>query len=231
VSFPGGRRGPRRLTPEERHLWERVAATTDRRMPRPEDIPDPGISGFDEGPRPAGLARADGPPDIPNGKAPATPAETRRDFARAIRPPRTLRPTGSLSGPTARLTEAGPEVGPVGRPEAGLDRRTAERLRKGGREPDARIDLHGMSVERAHRACLLFLSDAIARGCRVVLVITGKGRQDERDFMSRGRGVLRESLPGWLRASPVGISIVGIYQAHQKHGGAGAFYVYLKRRR
>lgn len=103
------------------------------------------------------------------------------------------------------------------------------RLRKGVREPDARIDLHGMSAERAHRACLTFLSDAIARGCRVVLVITGKGRADRGGF--RTCGVLKESLPGWLRASPLGGSIVGIYQAHQRHGGAGACYVYLKRRR
>lgn len=130
---------------------------------------------------------------------------------------------------TARLLD--PEVRPVGRPEAGLDRRTAERLRKGAKEPEARIDLHGMTAERAHRVCLTFLGDAMSRGLRVVLVITGKGQRSETDIMRSGRGVLRESLPGWLRASPLGGSIVGIYQAHQKHGGAGAFYVYLKRRR
>ena len=123
------------------------------------------------------------------------------------------------------------EVGPVRRSEAGLDRRTAERLRKGNRDPEARIDLHGMSAERAHRACLGFLADAMARGQRMVLVITGKGAGRDGDGARLGRGVLRESLPGWLRASPLRQSIVGIYEAHPRHGGAGAFYVYLKRRR
>ena len=87
-----------------------------------------------------------------------------------------------------------------------------------------------MSAERAHRACLTFLGDAVARGHRVVLVITGKGgRTGAMDH--RGKGILRDALPGWLRASPLAPSIVGIYQAHQKHGGAGAYYIYLKRRR
>jgi DNA-nicking Smr family endonuclease len=90
-----------------------------------------------------------------------------------------------------------------------------------------------MTAERAHRAALRFLGEAISSGHRVVLVITGKGgRAAGRDaFASRGRGVLRDSLPGWLRASPLGQSIVGIYQAHRRHGGEGAFYVYLKRHR
>jgi DNA-nicking Smr family endonuclease len=146
-------------------------------------------------------------------RAPAgTPAHVRRTA-----------PIPLAAPPGWSLTLGPPEAAPVGRPEAGLDRRTAERLRKGTRAPDARIDLHGLTAERAHRLCLRFLGEAVGHGHRVVLVITGKGRG--------GGGVLREALPGWLRASPLGQSIVGIYQAHRKHGGEGAFYVYLKRRR
>ncbi|MEO1492454.1 MAG: Smr/MutS family protein [Pseudomonadota bacterium] len=144
------------------------------------------------------------------------------------RPLAMRRPTA----PSVSVTFAPEEAGPVGKPQAGLDRRTADRLRKGAREPDARIDLHGMTADRAHQACLRFLGEALARGHRVVLVITGKGAARDRDgFPGRGGGVLRESLPGWLRASPLAPSVVGIYQAHQKHGGSGAFYVYLKKRR
>ena len=65
----------------------------------------------------------------------------------------------------------------------------------------------------------------------MVLVITGKGGHDRGGIMRDGRGVLRASLPGWLKASPLRNSIVGIYQAHRRHGGEGAVYVYLKRRR
>ena len=214
------RRGPRTLTDEERTLWQRVAETTDR--------------GADE-PRGEGIHRV--PPEA---VVQPDPANILKDaVADVVAPslPRKVRPGRPLQGSTARVALTGAEVTPVGRPEAGLDRRTATRLRKGAREPDARIDLHGMSAERAHRACLTFLSNAMTQGCRVVLVITGKGRSsddaDRRGFGSepRGRGVIRESLPGWLRASPLGRSIVGIYQAHQKHGGEGAFYIYLKRRR
>ncbi|HLS20012.1 MAG TPA: Smr/MutS family protein [Paracoccaceae bacterium] len=87
-----------------------------------------------------------------------------------------------------------------------------------------------MTAERAHMACLRFVAAGIARQDRVLLVVTGKGRRDEYGHLT-ARGILRQSLPGWLRASPLGPSIVGIFQAHAKHGGTGAFYVYLKRSR
>ncbi|MEM7423430.1 MAG: Smr/MutS family protein [Pseudomonadota bacterium] len=141
-------------------------------------------------------------------------------------------PSGATSVSVSRLAR---EVGPVGKPEPGLDRRSADRLRRGKRAPDATIDLHGMSAARAHGACLTFLSGAIARGLRVVLVITGKGGRsmsdDDAEWMASSRGILRSALPGWLRASPLGGQIVGVYEASAKHGGSGAFYVYLKRRR
>ena len=89
-----------------------------------------------------------------------------------------------------------------------------------------------MTSARAHAACLGFLSDCLSRGLRFVLVITGKGaRGPERGFFEPRRGILREQLPGWLRASPLRGHIIGIYEAHQRHGGRGAFYIYLKRRR
>lgn len=127
-----------------------------------------------------------------------------------------------------------PRPAPVGRPEAGLDRRTADRLRRGTRAPDARLDLHGMTAERAHAALSRFVAQARRQGFRCLLVITGKGGRSSRDdapWLAQGRGVLRDAVPGWLRAGPHGRDIVGIYEAAPKHGGAGALYVYLKRSR
>lgn len=172
--------------------------------------------------------------DLTEPEALTEPTSAKKPIAIPDEMVRLLRPTGK---PGKRrhvsmdLSET--EVGPVGRPQAGLDRRTANRLRKGEREPDARIDLHGMTAERAHRACLRFLSSALANGSRVVLVITGKGGRlrNDGDIMAPPRGVLRASLPRWLKSSPLGHSIVGIYEANQKHGGSGAFYIYLKRQR
>jgi len=125
--------------------------------------------------------------------------------------------------------------GEVGHLEPGLDRRTAERLRRGERRPDARLDLHGMPAERAHARLDQFIARSAARGCRVVLVITGKGGRrshpEDAPFLRSGEGVLQQLVPGWLRAGPHGREIVGIYAAHRRHGGAGALYVYLKKRR
>lgn len=201
------RRKRRQLGPDERRLWQLVAATTE-----PLHGGDPVAA--TRIPTPERPAVAPEPPEKPFPERP--PRGGSRDRA-ALR---------HAAGAPATVRLAPAEPGPVGRPEAGLDRRTAERLRKGARVPDARIDLHGMTAERAHRACLRFLAEAERRGDRVVLVITGKGGRG-----GDGRGLLRDSLPGWLRASPLGHSIIGIYQAHRRHGGEGAFYVYLKRRR
>lgn len=203
-----GRRGRRELSATERALWERVASSTERLHP------DPARSAINEAVR---------VPPLP--RAPSVIADMRR------LPAATAPSHAKRGAATSTWDIAPPEVLPVGRPQAGLDRRTSEKMRRGHRDPDARIDLHGMSAKRAHRACLTFLSDATARGCRMVLVITGKGGRDELGIMRNGRGVLKASLPGWLKASHMRNSIVGIYQAHQRHGGEGAFYVYLKRRR
>jgi DNA-nicking Smr family endonuclease len=145
---------------------------------------------------------------------------------------RSLRPAGSGKLPAISLDLADRAVTQVGRPEPGLDRRNAERLRRGERAPDGRIDLHGMTAARAHRALDRRIGEALARGERLVLVITGKGgrRRHEEDapFMRENTGILRQQAPRWLRGGPHASRIVGIYQAHRRHGGSGAFYVYLK---
>jgi DNA-nicking Smr family endonuclease len=148
---------------------------------------------------------------------------------------RSLRPTGSGKRPAISIDLADRTVAPVGRPEAGLDGRLAGRLRDGARAPDGRIDLHGMTAERAHRALDRHIGAALARGERLILVITGKGGKahnaDDAAFMRADQGMLRQQVPNWLRSGPFAAHIVGIYQAHARHGGAGAYYVYLKKKR
>jgi DNA-nicking Smr family endonuclease len=112
-----------------------------------------------------------------------------------------------------------------------MDRRRFDKLRRGRLEPEARLDLHGMTSEHAHAALTGFILDAHARDLRLVLVITGKGRADETAFQPRRHGILRHSLPHWLAAPPLGSRILEVASAHQRHGGAGAYYVYLRRRR
>jgi DNA-nicking Smr family endonuclease len=111
-----------------------------------------------------------------------------------------------------------------------MDRRRFDRLRRGRLEPEARLDLHGMDSARAHARLTDFIVRAHADGLRLVLVITGKGRAGEGDgIMPRRSGILRHSLPHWLGAPPLMARILEVAPAHARHGGAGAFYVYLRR--
>lgn len=96
---------------------------------------------------------------------------------------------------------------------------TEARLRRGRLEPEARIDLHGHSYDSAYRLLVAFLARSISEGKRLVLVITGKG------------GVLRNNLPLWLNGAELAGRVIGLREAHAKHGGGGAFYVALQKRR
>ncbi|MEL6767331.1 MAG: Smr/MutS family protein [Pseudomonadota bacterium] len=212
----------RPLTADDRTVWQAVARTvaparekSDPVIPSaaPSSPParPPRHNGAEtalgRGTLPAAW-RSDGPPAAPNPQRPA------KGSARFM--PGEARPTQ------------------VGRPEAGLDRRTAERLRRGDRDPDARLDLHGMTADRAHAALDRFIGEARRRGHRCVLVITGKGGRrapEDAPWLEAGIGVLRDAVPRWIRSGPHGRDIVGIFEAHQRHGGAGALYIYLKRRR
>ncbi|MBC7908642.1 MAG: Smr/MutS family protein, partial [Rhodospirillaceae bacterium] len=104
------------------------------------------------------------------------------------------------------------------------DKRSAERMKKGEMEIDARLDLHGMTQDSAHAHLLAFIARAYDSGRRCVLVITGKGNRE-------GTGVLRANTPRWLNQSPCRERILGFSFAKPQHGGEGALYVLIKRRR
>lgn len=111
-----------------------------------------------------------------------------------------------------------------------MDRKAFTRLKRGKLVPEARLDLHGMTLDQAHPALIQFILTSQARGLRLVLVITGKGdRDDPHDPMPRRRGVLKRQVPVWLRMAPVGQAVLQIAEAHIRHGGTGAYYVYLRR--
>lgn len=117
---------------------------------------------------------------------------------------------------------------------AGLDRRTADRLRKGKLAIEARIDLHGMTQERAHAALDQFIAAAAERGLRAVLVITGKGGgggASDAPWPVQRPGVLRANVPRWLNEQPNAPRVLAFTEAQPQDGGAGALYVLLRRRR
>jgi DNA-nicking Smr family endonuclease len=117
----------------------------------------------------------------------------------------------------------------------GLDGRTDERLRRGLIEPDARLDLHGFTERDAHHALLGFLRTAQMRRHKLVLVVTGKGARVAADLPFdmelnyRSRGILKAVVPRWLREPAFAGLVAGTRLAHNKHGGEGALYVYLRK--
>jgi len=106
-----------------------------------------------------------------------------------------------------------------------VDRRTAERLKRGQMAVEATLDLHGHTQAEAHRELNGFLARSHAAGRRCVLIVTGKGASKS------GGGVLRGEVPKWLNEAPNRARIVAFAGARPQHGGGGALYVLLRRKR
>ncbi len=107
---------------------------------------------------------------------------------------------------------------------AGIDRASAERLKRGLHRIEARLDLHGMTQAEAHGALSVFVAASRAAGRRCVLVITGRG------LGQNGPGVLKSSVPRWLEEPELRRHILAIASAQPHHGGSGATYLLLRRR-
>ena len=155
-------------------------------------------------------------PRVP--KAPVGPVEEPPAAAKSAGLPK---PT--MSPRSAKMLK--PEHPP---PLAPLGRRERSQLSRGRKEIEGRLDLHGMTQTRAHRALLSFLQRASGDGLTFVLVITGKGRSVGPDA---GRGVLRRQVPEWLSLPEFRTLVVGFEEAHIGHGGEGALYVRIRRAR
>jgi DNA-nicking Smr family endonuclease len=202
----------RRLTEDERAIWDRVARTA-RRLQRASD---PG-------------------PDLRLSPVPDAEAAPLRPLPgpRAILPSRAPSPPGQLSGPRVVLDLARPLDQVLAEAPVRLDAGLHRRMVRGKLSPESRIDLHGMTRAQAQPALTGFLLSAQARGLRLVLVITGKGRErddDDHGPMPRRPGALRHDLPHWVQSPPLRAIVLDLRPAHRSHGGGGAFYVYLRRR-
>lgn len=111
-----------------------------------------------------------------------------------------------------------------------MDAKKHAKMTRGKLAPEARIDLHGMTMAEAHPELIRFILNAKADQLRLVLVITGKGKlRDDFGPIPQRMGVLRHNVPLWLRQMPLAPAVLQVTEAHAKHGGAGAIYVYLRR--
>lgn len=193
----------RKLTPDERELWGRVAQTTTPFHP-PRAAP-----AFDAPPQPLQPHRK---------PLPARPDVT--DFR-----------IGSQAPGYAFRHDLAPSLADrLAHQPLRMDHKTHRQMTRGKLDPEARIDLHGMTLAQAHGALTAFVVASQLRGRRLVLVITGKGRPGADDGpIPQRQGVLRHQVPVWLGQPPMGAMVLNITPAHLRHGGSGAYYVYLRR--
>ena len=201
----------RQLRPEEEDLWRAVARTTRPMHNTPR--------------RPIG--ETDEPKDVPNPFHPKEPASQHLTTTRL---------------PAFRLGEmsrakVGHDLVPsisdrLAAAPVQMDAKAYGKMTRGKLVPEARIDLHGMTLAEAHPELIRFILNAQSNGLRLVLVITGKGKaKPDLGPIPQRVGALRHQVPQWLRLSPLGPAILQVAEAHLKHGGSGAYYVYLRRTR
>lgn len=195
------RKTPRSLNPDEEALWRRVAKTATPLADR--ELPVPGK-----------VEPAKKPPN----RTPAAPKLEKFEIGSKA----------ASALPENRF--APPSSGKSSGLGINMDRKIFQKMKRGKTKPEARIDLHGMTASAAQTALTSFIFSAQASGKRLVLVITGKGkRRDEDGPIPARTGVLRHQLPHWLGTPPLNHAVLQVSEAHQRHGGAGAFYVYLRR--
>jgi DNA-nicking Smr family endonuclease len=143
-------------------------------------------------------------------------------------PPPARKPKGRIPPP---LPPKGAPPKAVSGPSHHLDGSWEKRFARGTLAPDFTLDLHGATLDGAYSRLMHGLAQAKAMGARVVLVVTGRPRPV--DAMDRGqmRGAIRAKIDDWLAASEHAADIVAVRGAHRRHGGQGAIYVILRKRR
>jgi DNA-nicking Smr family endonuclease len=177
--------------------------------------------------------RAVGPVRVKQRVVPSTEAPTEK---RVAAPAKAKTRTDERGAKSERTTPAKSiaKRAPTAPPLAGLDRRKVRQIGSGRVAIDARIDLHGARQRDARSRLRGFLLDAHARGCRTVLVVTGKGGNEAPDRLAgllgeAQRGVLRRNVPLWLAEPDLRAIVLGYTEAAIRHGGAGALYVQLRK--
>lgn len=163
-------------------------------------------------------------------RRPAPPVVTSLEPLAQPAPPPFKRIKGRVPAPL--LPKPAPET-PKAIPPAplGLDSSWERKVSRGTVEPEFHLDLHGSNLDQAYVRLMRGLVQAKAMGARVVLIVTGKPRPVDAADRADRRGAIRAKIVDWLSASEHAHDIAAIRGAHRKHGGHGAIYVVLKKRR
>jgi DNA-nicking Smr family endonuclease len=112
-----------------------------------------------------------------------------------------------------------------------LDSSWERRIRSGALSPDISIDLHGHSLSAAHARLNQAIGAAVAQDARIMLVVTGKPPKSAGNAGGTRRGAIRAEIGHWLETGPHADRIASVRIAHPRHGGDGALYLILRRRK
>ena len=192
---------PRGLSAGEAALWSRLTATVQPLNPPP-----------------ARLGEGD-QPQAGGGVSPERATGPSKGSAARPPPPPVLRPGVPL--PRDKL----------GEDKFGLDSSWERKLARAALSPDFTLDLHGHTLDQAHRRLDSGLTQAKAMGVRLVLIVTGHPRPTDAADRGSKRGAIRAKVLDWLAAGPHASDIAAIRPAHRRHGGTGALYLVLRRPR
>nr|WP_137676750.1 Smr/MutS family protein [Parerythrobacter lutipelagi] len=208
---------PRGLNEAEAAAWEKLAATVtplETRRPVPSRA-----AAAQERDQPA-------PSPLPVRPGPVMP-QRQPGFQELIE-----KGVGSAPPSLGRsAAPAPPRRKPEPLPQHGLDSHWDRKLKAGQVDPDFSLDMHGHTLDAAYHRLDSGLFQAKAMGARLVLLVTGKSRPVEAADRGDRRGAIRAKVLDWLAAGPHGSDIAAIRRAHRRHGGEGALYLVLKRRR
>lgn len=195
----------RKLTEKEHRMWMRVAKSI-RAMPKEPSNQDDAIIP-DAPPEPPKSEKTD-MPVRPHARTHATSDDLEKLIG-GFASPRKAAET------RAKLTK--------NKNASGLpaDRVHEKRVRRGRVSFGSTLDLHGHTQVSGRAELLKFVAWHRSQGETSVLVITGKGRD--------GEGILRRRFLEWIAEPDLRVHVSGYSRANQKHGGDGAFYLFLKR--
>lgn len=193
----------RKLRPDEEELWRKVTDKTERLHPEKPFHPDDFVTTPVPKPRSKPVFNVTSGPDKTVASKPST---------------------------SVMLTPS--VVDQVAAQPVQMDRKAFTQMKRGKLRPEGKLDLHGLTLDRAHPALTRFILSAQSQGKRLVLVVTGKGKHRDDDGPIPVRfGVLRHQVPQWLSMPPLSSVVLQVSQANVRHGGGGAYYVYLRRQR
>ena len=204
------------LTAEDRDLWQKIAQSVEPLHQIKLRVREGDRSGLD-----VAVSRTEtGPPTHQTPKGPQQPLAAPEPFRR-----------------TAQTQKVPPPLAP-------FDRKRSRRIASGRIGIEARLDLHGARQAEAYGHFRAFILNCVARGLSTVLVVTGKGKTRPPDASNDDwdgygstygadgqRGILRRSVPMWLEEPDLRLLVASYTAADIKHGGGGALYIHLRRRR